>query len=106
MKKISSNAYVLELPSDIGISNLFNVEDLTLYPGHYVDEHEDQAVARLPPAPNLKEEIEDVLDGQLVLTRGGGYQKYLVKWKNRPLSECTWITGDKFQRINRDLCEH
>lgn len=79
VKKISSNAYVLELPSNMGISNVFNVEDLTMYPGHYDHEDEDQAIVRLPPAPHTKEDIDDVLDDQIVLTRGGGYQKYLVK---------------------------
>lgn len=33
-KKISSNASVLDLPEDIGTSNIFNIEDLTLYLGH------------------------------------------------------------------------
>ena len=29
-KKISSNAYVLDLPKNTGISNIFNIKDLTL----------------------------------------------------------------------------
>ena len=31
LKKISSNAYVLNLPKHMGISNIFNIEDFTLY---------------------------------------------------------------------------
>lgn len=50
VKKISSNAYVLELPSNMGISNVFNVEDLTMYLGHSNHEDEDQAIVHLPPA--------------------------------------------------------
>ena len=30
LKKISSNAYVLDLLKNIGISNIFNIKDLTL----------------------------------------------------------------------------
>ena len=38
LKKISSNAYVLELPAELGISSTFNVEELTLYRGHHTHE--------------------------------------------------------------------
>ena len=50
------------------------------------------------------QEIEDVVDHQIVLTREG-YQKYLVKWRGRPLSNCTWITNGEFQYSNQDLYE-
>ena len=59
----------------------------------------------LPPSKHLKEAIENVIDHQIVSTRHGGYQKYLVKWKGRPLSDCTWITDDKFQHLDTDLYE-
>lgn len=41
-----------------GISNVFNVEDLTFYTKHYVNEYEAHAVVvRLSPTSNVKEEI-------------------------------------------------
>lgn len=57
---------------------MFNIEDLTAYDGH-LDESADGTIqVALPPATSLCEVIEDVLDHQIVSTRGGGYQKYLI----------------------------
>ena len=42
----------------MGISNVFNVEDLTFYTKHYVNEYEAHAVVvRMSPTSNVKEEI-------------------------------------------------
>ena len=53
LKKISSNAYVLDLSTNMNISSTFNVEDLTIYHGHYQDESFEAQDIRLPfvPAP-------------------------------------------------------
>lgn len=100
-KKISSNAYVLDIPEDMGISNIFNIEDLSSYDGHDDDTKETEAT--FPLRPRIREEIEDVIDHEIVSTSGGGYQKFLVKWKGRPLSDCTWITEEDFQHISPSL---
>lgn len=87
--KINSNAYTLDLPKDMGISIVFDVEDLSSYVGHETDSSNGRNEASLPPSFRLKEEIEDTVDYQIVSTRNGGYQRYLVKWKVCLLLDCT-----------------
>ncbi|KAG5557604.1 hypothetical protein RHGRI_007754 [Rhododendron griersonianum] len=89
----------------MGISNVFNIEDLTRYSGHVEDSNRADPVASLPASKRFEDEIEDVADHQIVSTRHGGYQKYLIKWKGRSLSDCTWITEEEFHRLNPDLHE-
>ena len=100
----SENAYLLELLSDLHFSPIFNVEDLYIYHGHHNDVSEELDL-QLSPTLSPRPEIEYVLDDQLVSTRQGGYQKFLVKWRGKPHSENTWITTTDFQKINPDLYE-
>ncbi|RVW78808.1 Transposon Ty3-I Gag-Pol polyprotein [Vitis vinifera] len=104
LKRLGENAYLLELPSNLHFSPIFNVEDLHIYHGHHNDISE-QLDLQLPPTLSPRPEIEYVLDDQLVSTRQGGYQKFLVKWRGKPHSENTWITTTDFQKINPDLYE-
>ncbi|RVW54342.1 Transposon Ty3-I Gag-Pol polyprotein [Vitis vinifera] len=104
LKRLGENAYLLELPSNLHFSPIFNVEDLHIYHGHHNDVSEELDL-QLPPTLSPRPEIEYVLDDQLVSTRQGGYQKFLVKWRGKPHSDNTWITTTDFQKINPDLYE-
>ena len=84
---------------------LHNTEDLSPYAGPEDGSPRGKNEASLPPTLRLREEIEDIVDHQIISTRNGGYQRYLVKWKGRPLSDCTWITDQDFQKLNLDLYE-
>jgi hypothetical protein len=107
LKRLGSNAYHLKLPATLAISPIFNVEDLTAYPGSVEDEQvSEDAVAppsRIPSYVPPHDQIEAIIDDQLVSTRRGGYQKFLIKWKNRPMSDCCWLQTEEVQHLNPDL---
>ncbi|GFS39296.1 hypothetical protein Acr_00g0062120 [Actinidia rufa] len=66
----------------------------------------DITPAPLPISPAPKEHIDAILDEQIISTRDGGVQRFLVRWSGRPASDDTWITSDDLQQIDRDLFEY
>lgn len=56
LQKISSNASVLDLLEDIGTSNIFYIEDLTLYLGH-IDTFSIDAPTLQPQFPQFKKTL-------------------------------------------------
>ncbi|GFS43514.1 hypothetical protein Acr_00g0085550 [Actinidia rufa] len=56
----------------------------------------DITPAPLPNSPAPKEHIDAILDEQIISTRDGGVQRFLVRWSGRPASDDTWITSDGF----------
>ncbi|GFY91156.1 hypothetical protein Acr_07g0013520 [Actinidia rufa] len=77
LKRIGPNAYVIDLPPESGISSTFNIEDLIAFK-----------------------------DEQIISTRDGDVQRFLVCWSGRPASDDTWITSEDLQQIDRDLFEY
>ena len=117
IKKIGYNVYVLDLPSDLGISSTFNVSDLVEYkepimiPSEPFEPEpiiESESIPECPPTilPKWRDKIERIRDDQAITTRNKGYQRYLVRWQGRPESEDSWITREDLQRINLDLLEY
>jgi hypothetical protein len=107
LKRLGPNAYHLALPNSLSINPVFNIEDLTAYPGN---PEEPLALASdtgplsilLALAPP-RDQIDAILDDQLVSTCRGGYQKFLVRWKNRPSSDNSWIKTEEVQRLAPNL---
>ena len=105
-RKFSANAYELEMPTGVGISPIFNVADL--YPYVTVDigtfaEGEDptedvQWVRQMPVAHPL--DVEAILDTKVVKSTGKrDYLDYLVKWKERPTGDSTWMSAAELEAI-------
>lgn len=70
--------------------------------GHVADTDSNSPPFNAPGYVKCKEEIEAILDDQLLSTQQGGYQKFLVKWCNHPLSDC-WLLTEEVQQLRSDL---
>lgn len=112
----------------MGFSSTFNIEDLIPYRGSITsptredfvetgttsaNDSDSFSVSEFPdviplPPPSKylqKDLVADILDDNVVLTRHGSYQKFLVRWKYRPDSYITWISKEDLQRIDPDILE-
>ena len=106
----------MELPDDYGITSTFNVSDLVAYrdptviPSEPFEPSPPLMSDLAPECPLLapfqqREQIEHILDEQMITTRNGAYQRYLVRWKGRPTTDDTWITRAELERLDPDLLE-
>ena len=110
--KFSANAYELQLPPDIGISPIFNVADLFPYtsnleegsstqPKWDTQEGSDSWIRKMPTAQPL--EIEEILDTQVARWTQREYLQYLIKWKNCPIEDSSWLDVRLIQRAGYSI---
>jgi hypothetical protein len=99
LRKLSANAYELEMPTWICISPIFNVA--YLYP--YVVDGIGQLVEGEGPTKDLQWlkqmhvaqslEFETILDTKVARsTRKKEYVEYFVKWKEHLVDDSTWMS--------------
>ncbi|GLJ13208.1 hypothetical protein SUGI_0207710 [Cryptomeria japonica] len=96
LKKHGLNAYEISLPSNLGISPIFNICDPTPYKGHVVvgtdfqvEEIQEDIVDIPPHAPKKPEKIID--ERVIKKTINKEYKQYLVKWVGQHVEEVVWM---------------
>ncbi|KAL5799880.1 hypothetical protein ACOSQ4_032764 [Xanthoceras sorbifolium] len=94
-KKLCTNAYVIDLPSDFGIRSIFNIEDLTEFKGDEVQlstapsaKAWQAPTLRVPKNTAPRDEIASIIDHQF--------------WKNCPNSESVWLQATELRRLHPD----
>ena len=100
LRKFSANAYEIEIPSDLQISPIFNVSDLYLFkdvgvhPDGVTSERDDLAIDRQGQITQKeRHHIESILNKRILRkTKNRTFFQYLVKWKNQPTEDATWMT--------------
>ena len=102
MQKCGTNAYTVELPPDIGLSNFFNVSNLYPYKGSIVCDagatHEAEVPIGLPKKSPPK--VGSLLDTKIMKeTRRKTYYQYLIKWKHKPMEDATWVTEKDLNKM-------
>ena len=114
IRKMGSNAYLLDLPNDMDISHVFNVEDFLPYRGTFEPSNLPSSVSAgeaskgAPTMPSLqfsKETVDTIFDDEFVTSKDGGFRRFLVKWHGRPDSEATWIQEDDFRHLDSSLLD-
>jgi hypothetical protein len=114
LRKFSLNAYEIEFPNNIGISPIFNVADLYLFKEMEDDVSKDVPVSdenqiigwekQMPRT--VQKEIEAILyQKEAKRTRHKEYFQYLVKWKNQPLGDATWMTASEISKYGTRIEE-
>eukprot|EP00253_Pinus_taeda_P003712 PITA_03712 len=113
--KFLANAYEIQLPPDICISPIFNVVELF----SYTTQAEEDSVVRLERDTQVGDsswmrhmpstqshEIEGILSTQVSKkTRRKEYLRYLVKWRDRPMEDSSWLDAAQIQKAGYSVEE-
>lgn len=105
LDKYGSNAYKIDLPTDLSLSPIFNVSEMVAFRGQIPKEgdrvsnvHKSLSDVSFPP-PSIPQ-AEKVLDSRVYKkTRHQVYMEHRINWKDKPLSEATWVHDSDFSNF-------
>ena len=117
LRKFSTNSYEIEPPSDLHISPIFNVSDLypfrdaSIQPDGVTLDRDDPSIDWQGQIPQKEQpQIEAILDKRILRnTRNKTFFQYLVKWRNQPTEDASWMTEQEISKYNvlhEDLMKH
>ena len=89
IRKLGSNAYLLNLPNDMDINPIFNIEDLLPYrdtfePSTVSAGETNKGAPIMPSLQYSKEAVDITFDDEFVTSRDDGFRRFPVKWHGRP----------------------
>jgi hypothetical protein len=108
LRKFAANAYEIGLLDNVGISPIFNVADMYPYrrdDARESDDHKEvQWEEQLPTAE--KPQMEKIMEQRVgKKTKRKTYPEYLVKWKDDPVEDSSWVTAPDILKHGKTIHE-
>ena len=108
LAKYGENAYKVDLPSDLAISPVFNIVDLIIFKREINQQSttsprvlQDLDTNAMPKKKPTKE--DKVLESRVKKATGHQvYMEHLIKWKDQPEFEATWVEEGHFKKFGID----
>ena len=97
-----------------GVNPTFNVSNLIPYRGPTMEPSEElKPLFTLESEPihlpsnqrHRRRQVDQILDEQTTVTRNQVYQRYLVRWKDQPPTEDTWMSREDLMQLDPDILE-
>jgi hypothetical protein len=108
LRRFVANAYEIELREYMGISHIFNVADLYPYrmnDTEGINDHKEIQWEKHIPATE-KPQMEKIIDERIGReTRKKTYFEYLVKWKDHPTENASWVTEPDIRKNGKTIQE-
>jgi hypothetical protein len=100
LKKFEENSYEIEFTDGVGISPIFNIENMYPYRGDEAGEAKNQKEVKWVKHMHVAEnpQMEKIIDQRVrKKTLRKTYLEYLIKWKGHPIEDASWESEASIQ---------